>query len=87
MSKETSARVAKLAAAGLKSPRSLTLGQIKEVCASALAQREADLKWPTWKQLLPTQRGEIVRLVDEDGYMAIRKVAMKRNKAILIVVK
>lgn len=41
MAKEaTSARIAKLAAKGMKYPEKLTLDEIKEVCASALTQRE-----------------------------------------------
>lgn len=36
---ETSARVAKLAARGMRDPNSLSLEEIKSVCASALTQR------------------------------------------------
>ena len=36
---QTSEPVASIAARGLKDPKSLTLAEIKAVCASALAQR------------------------------------------------
>lgn len=84
MSKETSAKIAKLAAMGLKNPKLLSWSEVKKICASALAQREAELAWPMLNQLTTAEKNEVAHVIKVyvpfAAYSKIRSIARKAGK-------
>ena len=69
--KETSAKIVNLAAKGAKNPSLLTLKQVQQVCASALAQYEKDegavKAWGIWDTSDNTFCYEVYRTKAEIG--------------------
>jgi hypothetical protein len=71
--KETSKKVARFAAKGLKHPEALSPDEIKAVCASALAQSEIARRQPLFTLLADTVREMLsTEYLPADSYWRVK---------------
>jgi len=80
MAKETSARIAKIAGRALEDPYSISGADIKALAASALVQREADLRWPTWGALDADAKEIVSKYLTAQQFNALRLVVQRIAK-------